>query len=395
MLETTRQCFYGAAILELNSSLFLVRVNEALAAITRALRNARCPRLYTVIACASLLLCLIPTSAPAQQQPAVLAVRGSSLPEGPRDKTPAKGESASVAGTVLDLSGATVIGAEVTLMPRDGAQSQKMVSGANGEFNFAKIPPGSYVVIVNAKDFAIFTSAEFVVANQQVYEVPDVSLSVATANMEVTVHPTEFIAAEQLRAAEKQRLMGVIPNFYTSYIFDASPLSAKQKFLFAVRGTFDPVSMVGVGFGAGIEQATNAYAGYGQGAAGYAKRFAAKFADGRSSDFLTHAVLPSLFHQDPRYYYQGSGSFKSRLAHALGSAFFARSDSGLTVPNYSFLLGDLGSAALSNLYYPKANRGANLVFTNAAVGLAGRMAGNILREFSRRLTTNVPRDRMP
>jgi hypothetical protein len=395
MLETTWQCFYGAAILELNSSLFLVRVNEALAAITRALRNARCPRLYTVIACASLLLCLIPTSAPAQQQPAVLAVRGSSLPEGPRDKTPAKEESASIAGTVLDLSGATVIGAEVTLMPRGGAQSQKMVSGANGEFNFAMIPPGSYVVIVNAKDFAIFTSAEFVVANQQVYEVPDVSLSVATANMEVTVHPTEFIAAEQLRAAEKQRLMGVIPNFYTSYIFDASPLNAKQKFLFAVRGTFDPVSMVGVGFGAGIEQATNAYAGYGQGAAGYAKRFAAKFADGRSSDFLTHAVLPSLFHQDPRYYYQGSGSFKSRLAHAVGSAFFARSDSGLTVPNYSFLLGDLGSAALSNLYYPKANRGANLVFTNAAVGLAGRMAGNILREFSRRLTTNVPRDRMP
>ena len=298
--------------------------------------------------------------------------------------------TAGVAGIVLDVSGASVPGAQVSLMHQDGTELHTMMSGANGEFDFTKIPPGSYLVIVNAQDFATFTSAEFVVAEQQVYEVPDVSLSIATANMEVTVRPTEFIAAEQIRAAEKQRLMGVIPNFYTSYIIDAAPLTAKQKFRFAVRGTFDPVSMAGVGFGAGIEQATNAYAGYGQGAAGYAKRFAAKFADGRSSDFLTHAVFPSLLHQDPRYYYQGSGSAKSRLAHAVASAFLARSDTGLTVPNYSYLLGDLGSAALSNLYYPKANRGASLVFTIAAVGLAGRIGGNILREFSKRLTTNVP-----
>jgi hypothetical protein len=83
------------------------------------------------------------------------------------------------------------------------------------------------------------------------------------------------------------------------------------------------------------------------------------------------------------------------VLHAVGSAFFTRTDSGLTAPNYSFLLGDLSSAALSNLYYPKANRGANLVFVNAAIGLGGRMAGNILREFSKRLTTDVPDDGKP
>jgi hypothetical protein len=290
---------------------------------------------------------------------------------------------------VLDVSGSSVSGAQVSLMREDGTQSHTMASGANGEFDFTKIPAGSYLVTVNAAGFAPFTSAEFVVTIQQAYEVPDVSLTVATENTEVTVHPTEFIAAEEIKAAEKQRLMGVIPNFYTSYTFDAAPLTSKQKILFAVRGTFDPVSMVGVAFGAGIEQATNAYAGYGQGAAGYGKRFAAKFADGRSSDFLTHAVFPSLLRQDPRYYYLGSGSLKSRLAHAVGSAFFARTDNGLTAPNYSYLLGDFGSAALSNLYYPRANRGAGLVFTNAAVGLAGRIGGNILREFSKRLTTNA------
>ena len=73
----------------------------------------------------------------------------------------------------------------------------------------------------------------------------------------------------------------------------------------------------------------------------------------------------------------------------MDSAFFTRTDNGLTAPNYSYFLGDFGSAALSNLYYPRANRGAGLVFTNAAVGLAGRIGGNILREFSKRLTTNA------
>ena len=365
-----------------------------------ALRKTLCLRLHAALAGVSLLLCLVPGSALAQQQASARAVSDRLLPDAPPPnlglvpKDPARRPfssegSASVLGIVLDVSGASVSGAQVNLMHEDGTELHTMVSEADGGFNFTKIAAGSYLVIVNAKDFATFTSAEFAIAEQQIYEVPNVSLSVAAANMAVTVHPTEFIAAEQIRAAEKQRLMGVIPNFYTSYTFDAAPLTAKQKFLFAVRGTFDPVSMVGVAFGAGIEQATNAYAGYGQGAAGYGKRFAAKFADGRSSDFLTHAVFPSLLHQDPRYYYLGSGSVKARLAHAVGSAFFTRTDNGLTAPNYSYFLGDFGSAALSNLYYPRANRGAGLVFTNAAVGLAGRIGGNILREFSKRLTTNA------
>jgi hypothetical protein len=318
---------------------------------------------------------MIPASALAQQQTAGRGKSSPSLPDTPRpnldpqnsvQQTPAAEGSASVAGTVLDVSGATISGADVSLMHGD-------------------------LVTVNAKSFTPFTSAEFAVAVQQAYEVPDVLLSVATANMEVMVRPTELIAAEQIRAEEKQRLIGFFPNFYTSYISNAAPLSTKQKFSLAARGTFDPVAMIGVA--AGIEQANNAYAGYGQGAAGYSKRFAAKFVDGRSSDFLTHAVFPTLLHQDPRYYYQGSGSIKSRIAHAVTSAFVARSDSGRTVFNSSYLLGDMSAGALSNLYYPKANRGANLVFTNTAIGLAGRVGTNLMREFlSRRLTTNVPED---
>ena len=362
-----------------------------------ALRKAARP---CVFASASFLLCMVPASALAQLGTAGRGIISRSPPGAPlaysdpqnsaQQTLPAKG-SASVAGTVLDVSGASISGADVSLIHEDGTQLLAMVSEANGEFNFTKIPAGSYLVIVNAKGFAPFTSVEFAVAVEQAYEVPDVSLSIASANMEVTVRPTELIAAEQIRAEEKQRLIGIIPNFYTSYIHDAAPLTWKQKFSLAARNTFDPVTYIGVAFSAGMEQATNAYAGYGQGAAGYSKRYAAKFVDGRSGAFLTHAVFPALLHQDPRYYYQGFGSVKSRLMHAVSSAFVTRSDRGRTVPNSSYLLGDMCSGALSNLYYPKANRGANLVFTNAAVGLAGRVGTNLIREFlSKGLTTNVP-----
>jgi hypothetical protein len=365
--------------------------------LPRKCASEKAPRhpLSAVIACASLLLCLAPASTSAQQQSAGLGIPPGSLSGAFLAETPAPERSASVAGTVLDLSGATVSGADVTLMPRDGRQSNTVVSGVNGAFDFTKIAPGSYLVVVDAKGFALFTSAEFALAVRQAYELPDISLSLASTNIQVTVLPTDVVAAEQIRVEEKQRLVGFFPNFYTTYVYDTAPLTSKQKFSLAIRGTFDPVSMLGVGFAASIEQATNTFPGYGQGFEGYSKRFAAKFADGRISDMLTHAVYPSLLHQDPRYYYQGSGSFKSRLMHAVGSAFITRGDSGQTQPNYSYLLGDVSAAAISNLYYPQASRGANLVFTNAAIGLAGRVGGNIFREFlPKRLVTNAPSDRV-
>jgi hypothetical protein len=345
---------------------------------------------YAVLACVSILLFLISSRLSAQQQIDGRVISRSILPEDPLPKKLATERFASVGGTVLDLSGATVSGADVNLMDREGTQRHTMLSEANGKFNFLKIVPGSYLVTVTANGFAPFTSAEFVVADQQDFELPAISLSVAAASMEVVVRPTDLIAAEQIKMQEKQRLVGVIPNFYTSYIYDAAPLTVKQKFSLAVRGTFDPMAFVGVGFAAGIEQANNSFSGYGQGASGYAKRYAAKFVDGRTSDLLTHAVFPTLFHQDPRYFYQGYGTFKSRFRHAVGSAFVTRGDNGSTQPNYSYLLGDVSAAALSNLYYPQGNRGAHLVLTNAAVGLAGRIGGNLIREFlSKRLSTNV------
>ena len=373
---------------------------------TRGLRRSTWLRQNAALSFAPLLLCSFTSPAPAQQRPTPVTLSAIELPDAPRpqfdSETPsdpgaAVKASGSVSGTVLDANGGTIAGAQVSLTRRDGAQLHTVVSGANGEFTFTTVPAGSYLVTVNTNGFAPFTSAEFTLTQQQTnYEVPNISLAIATAITDVVVRPTEVIAAEQIKAEEKQRLLGIAPNFYVSYVPDAAPLTAKQKFSLAMHDTFDWTSFVGISVTAGIEQANNSYSGYGQGAAGYAKRWAAKFGDGRSSDFLSHAVFASLFHQDPRYFYQGTGSKKSRLYHALSSAFVARSDNGNLMPNYSYLLGTMCSGALSNAYYPHADRGANLVFTNAAIGIAGRAGGAVLQEFlGKRLTKHVPANAKP
>ena len=147
------------------------------------------------------------------------------------------------------------------------------------------------------------------------------------------MRPTEVIAQMQIKAQEKQRVLSVLPNFYTSYIWNAAPLNTRQKFSLSTRDLFDPVSLVGVAATAGLEQANNSFAGYGQGAAGYGKRLAAALADDVIGSLLSQAVFPSIFHQDPRYSYQGSGSVKRRLIHALSWVAVVRSDSGRPMPN--------------------------------------------------------------
>jgi hypothetical protein len=179
---------------------------------------------------------------------------------------------------------------------------------------------------------------------------------------------------------EQQRVFGFIPNFYVAYDKDAAPLTAKMKFKLALKVSVDPVTVAGVIGVSAIRQATDTPK-YGQGWGAYGERFGAVAADGFSDIMIGGAVLPSLLHQDPRYFYQGTGTTGSRVRHALFSPFVARGDNGKWQPNYSSVGGDLASSALSNLYYPKADRGAGLVFGNFAIGTAERMGASLAQEF--------------
>jgi hypothetical protein len=187
-------------------------------------------------------------------------------------------------------------------------------------------------------------------------------------------------------------VLAVIPNFYVSYVANAAPLTSRQKFQLAWKSMVDPVTFALTGATAGVQQAQNDFSAYGQGAQGYAKRFAASYADNASGTFIGGAILPSLLKQDPRYFYQGTGSTKSRILYAISSAVICRGDNLNRQPNYSAILGSMASGGISYLYYPAKDRGPALVFENVLVDIGETGVVNLLQEFViRKFTSNVPK----
>ena len=285
-------------------------------------------------------------------------------------------------GTVIDVNGDAVTGATVLLTGSDPNDHRAVVTAENGFFEFDAVKPGiPYQVSVSADGFAEWTSPTITLDSGQFRLLGDVQLRLATehTSVEVTYNP-EQVATEEFKAEGKQRIFGLIPNFYVSYDADAEPLSTKLKFLLALKVSVDPVTIAGVALISGAKQAADS-PHYRQGLKGYGERFGATTADGFSDILIGGAILPSLLHEDPRYFYQGTGTTKSRIRHAILSPFVSKEDNGKWGPNYSSLGGDLASSALANLYYPQSNRGAGLVFGNFAIGTAERVGASLAQEF--------------
>jgi len=300
----------------------------------------------------------------------------------------------SISGTVVDQSGAVVAGARVRLTGtgEDQSRKQEVLSGDDGQFSFANIAPGPFQLIITSGGFAMQTSSG-ILRPGEIYIVPQIALEIATNSSEVEVGLSQTdVAEEEIKVEEKQRVFGVIPNFYVSYIPDAVPLTSKQKFKLAWRTTVDPFTFVFNGGIAGVEQAQNDFSGYGQGAQGYAKRYGAAYGDVVTGTFIGSAILPSLLKQDPRYFYKGTGSKRSRILYAIANAVICKGDNGHWQANYSSILGSLAAGGISNLYYPAQNRnGAGLTFETALIGTGESAAANLFQEFIvRKLTPKVP-----
>lgn len=309
-------------------------------------------------------------------------------------QTPSSAPAApgSIAGTVLDPQGAPVNGAGVSLKQEGQTAEQHASTTEDGKFAFSNLIPGTYTLTFTLTGFAN-QSTTAVLASGQTLQVPSITLAVATNFTEVKVELTPIeIAQEQLKDQEKQRILGVIPNFYVSYVPDAQPLSSKQKFQLALKSTIDPVSIGVTAAVAGIEQATNHFPGYGQGAEGYAKRFGATYADFSINLFIGGAILPSLLKQDPRYFYKGTGSVGSRAGYAIANAVICKGDNGKWQPNYSEIIGSLAAGGISNLYYPASDRnGISLTLQNTLIGIGSTAAINLLQEFViKKFTSNRP-----
>ena len=300
--------------------------------------------------------------------------------------------TANISGVVLDIHEGMVPGAQITLETPSGTVERTETSDSAGAFLFKNVPAGGYKVRIVSPGLESFVSNEINLHSGEHHQLPRIALPIATSTSDVTVTATQDqIATEQIHAQIQQRAFGVFPNFYTSYLWNPAPLRSKHKFYLAFRSTTDPINFLSPAIVASIQQARGTYKGYGDGIEGFAKRYGADYGNVVIGRFIGAAILPSLFHQDPRYFYQGSGTTTARTVHAVGSTFITRGDNGRTQPNFSYLLGISAAAAITNLYYPDNNRTVGTVVANVFLRIGVHSAGNIVREFlSRRVTTKVP-----
>jgi len=318
----------------------------------------------------------------------------------------AKPQSGSISGTVVDQDGAVIANVKI-ILAQPGVTPAGAMSGASsgttstreahtdgdGHFAFADLAPRPFQLSLTASGFAALQMSGTLQAGEN-NVLAQIVLAIApnTVDVEVTL-PLAQIAEDQVKVEEKQRLLGVFPNFYVTYDPKAVPLTTKLKFQLAWKTAIDPVSFAIVGGVAGIQQADNAFSGYGQGAQGYAKRYGAAYGDFVIGTFIGSAILPSLLKQDPRYFYKGTGSSRSRFLYAIANSVICKGDNGRWQPNYSFIIGDLASGGISNLYYPAQNRnGAALTFENAAIAVGAGAVGNVIQEFFLRKLTPHTQD---
>jgi len=317
-----------------------------------------------------------------------------------RAQQPDEQSRANIAGTVVDPKGTPVVGAQVKLtrqdQSRDPSSGQETLTGDDGQFSIPAIAPGPFQLTVTAAGFATETTSGAVRPGES-FVVPQITLRLATevTEVQVVLSPIE-IAEEQMKEQEKQRVLGIIPNFYVSYIPDALPLTSKQKFKLAFRTSVDPVTFGVTAAVAGVEQATDEFNGFGQGAQGYAKRYGTAYADTVISTFIGGAILPSLLKQDPRYFYKGTGTKRQRALYAMANAVICKGDNGHWQPNYSGILGGFASGAISTLYYPPEHNETDLIVENTLIGIGATAAVNLLQEFVlRKLTPNLPKHNPP
>lgn len=292
-------------------------------------------------------------------------------------------QSGTFLGTVTDVNGNPVQNAVVLFRGPAIADQHTVNTNDEGFFEFHDATQGNlYSVTITASGFAEWTASIIAPPAGQFQMITGIKLKLQELRTTVTVTPETSveIATQQVKAEELQRGFGVIPNFLESYNPHPAPLTWKLKFRLAFKVAFDPVTITGATLLAGANEVSGT-PNYDDGIAGFGERFGENYATQFTDTMIGYALLPSLLHQDPRYFYQGTGTARSRIFHAISNVFVTRGDDGRSEPNFSLLGGDLASAAIASTYYPNSNRGAAQVFQNFGINVALHAGGRLLEEF--------------
>lgn len=208
------------------------------------------------------------------------------------------------------------------------------------------------------------------------------AISAPSATNVTPVKPAKDSKEErEMQAEQSQRQFGIVPMFGVTSRQNARALTAGEKVHLWEKSAFDPFEFGAFGLQAGLSQWQNEFPGYGQGAAGYAKRYGASMADSFSSGFFSNVTYPILLKEDPRFFRLGQGSFRRRFSHALLQEFIAHKDSGGQTFAFQNLFGAMTAGGISNLYYPQSDRGFTLTMSRSAIALAYGSAGGLFAEF--------------
>ena len=294
----------------------------------------------------------------------------------------------TLSGIIVDGSGASIAHVQVKLSVDGRAPDQATESSDSGQFSFPNVSPGPYHLTFNSASFEP-KAIDGVLASGESMTLPQTALAVATLKVGVDVTQTqEEMAEDQIKVEETQRLVALIPNYFANYNPDAVPLTSKQKFKLTGKFVTDPSAYVISGAIAGFGQLRNSNKGFGQGAAGYGKRYALAYS-GFVTDFvINRAIMPSIFKQDPRYFYKGTGTGWSRFKYAVSRSLICQGDNKQPQFCYSRLTGDLATGFLTNIYVPSIDRNSNaVVMEDFAIGIGADALGKLFQEFvARKLT---------
>jgi len=295
--------------------------------------------------------------------------------------TGAGAKTGTILGTVVDTTDDPIPGAHVILQGPVGDRITSITKD-DGGFVFDPAPAGvAYQMTVTAEGFAESNSSITVEAGEN-KTLPEIKLRILAVQRAVTVsYSSKEVAAQQLKAEEQQRVLRFIPNLFVTYETHPEPLTTGMKFHLAYKSLTSPFFFGRTAAWAGVQQARDNPSEWQQGAKGYSKRLGAGFVDGVTGGLISNAILPSLLHQDPRYFYQGSGTNKSRALHAMWAPFVCKGDNGKWQPNYSQLGGSLISYSISSAYYPSSDRTAGHVFQTFGMDLGLHVVGSLAQEF--------------
>jgi len=302
-------------------------------------------------------------------------------------------ETGAIQGKAIDTTGAPILGAVVTVQA-PGGNSQMTVTDSQGPFQISSLPSGNYNVKISASGLADWSTSSVPASAPSQLKPLLAILHVAPNVTSVTVGVSpEEVAQEQVHQEEQQRVLAVLPNYYVTYEENPAPLLPKQKLHLGLKLLFDPATIAGVGITAGIQQQRHSYWQYGQGSAGYAKRFGAEYATAADSVLITSVIANSVLHQDPRYFYSGKGSTAQRAWYAIKSAFRAKGDNGKWQPPYSGMIGSMAAAEVSQTYHPDSRTQYSLLGRALMFRFAGLVVLNLSQElFLKKLTTHTQED---